>query len=192
VVSIYASHPDVSTGGWTRLDGVGHTDADMQAGLDLPPVDERDAAAMAGAPRLIYRFATQRPDRDYSFPNYVTDEVATLRAVALPLLPATKTGRMRIAVRIDSGPVRLLDFAAPYYGARWRQNVLDNAAFAEISDLPLKPGSHVLEVRALDPGVTLDRFEISFTGAGKAYGPIPETRVIPLSSRARAGSKVPR
>jgi hypothetical protein len=33
-------------------------------------------------------------------------------------------------------------------------------------------------VYALDPGVILDRFEIAFTGAPRAYGPVPETRVL--------------
>lgn len=177
VVSIHAAHADRQSGAWTKLDGVGHTQADMQADLDMAPVDEHDGAAMAKAPRLLYRFATQRPDRDYSFPNYVTDEMATLRAVALPLPPATMGGKQRIAVVIDGGAPHVLDFSVPYYGAIWRRNVLDNAAAVEVGDLPLKPGSHTLEVYALDPGVTLDRFEISFAGAARAYGPIPETRV---------------
>jgi hypothetical protein len=177
VVAIEAAHADSQSNGWTRLDGVGHTGADMQADLDMAPVEVSDATAMARAPHLLYRFATQKPDRDYSFPNYVTDETATLRAVALPLLPATKGARLRIAVAVDGAAPRVLDFAAPYYGAVWRQNVLDNAASAEIPGLPLKPGSHRLEVWALDPSVTLDRFEISFAGAARAYGPMHETRV---------------
>jgi hypothetical protein len=45
-------------------------------------------------------------------------------------------------------------------------------------DVPLKPGNHTLEVTALDPGVVLDRFEISFAGAGRAYDPVPETGVV--------------
>ena len=58
-----------------------------------------------------------------------------------------------------------------YYAATWRENVLDNAVVAEIANLPLKPGSHTLEVYTLDPAVTLDRFEIRFVGASKGYGP---------------------
>jgi hypothetical protein len=56
--------------------------------------------------------------------------------------------------------------------------VLDNAVVAEVANLPLKPGSHTLEVYALDPAVTLDRFEIRFVGASRGYGPVPETRII--------------
>jgi hypothetical protein len=195
-VSIYAPHANTRSGAWTVLDGVGHTGADMQADLDMAPINERDPQALAKAPRLRYRFATQRPDRDYSFPNYVTDEMATIRAIALPLLPATKQGKMRIAVAIDGSEPKVLDFSAPYYGARWRQNVLDNAATAELSDVAIKPGNHTLDIYALDPGVTLDRFEISFIGAARAYGPIPETEInLPCSAKgpspARSASTTP-
>lgn len=50
-------------------------------------------------------------------------------------------------------------------------------AIEQISDLRLALGAHTLTVYALDPGVTLDRFEIAFTGAPRAYGPVPETRL---------------
>ena len=177
VVSIYAAHADVLTGAWQVLDGVGHTGADVQASLDMAPVNPDDAAALAKAPRLLYRFATLPPDRDYSFPNYVTDETATLRAVGLPVFPTAKDGKLRIAVSLDGGKPQVLDFSVVYYGAKWRRNVLDNAAVVELHDMTLKPGGHTLEVYALDPGVTLDRFEIGFAGAGRTYDPTPETRV---------------
>ncbi len=38
-------------------------------------------------------------------------------------------------------------------------------------------GAHPLTVHALDPGVTLDRFEIALNGAAPAYRPMPETRI---------------
>ena len=178
VVSIYASHADTRSGAWETLTGVGHVDADVQADLDLRPIDPQDVVALARAPKLVYRFATLPPDRDYSFPNYVTDEVATIRAVALPVFPTTKDGSLRIAVAIDGGKPQVLDFKVAYYGAKWRQNVLDNAAVEELHDVAMKPGSHSLEVYALDPGVTLDRFEIRFAGAAEAYNPVPETRIV--------------
>ena len=144
----------------------------------MAPVDPNDSTALAKAPRLLYRFAIQPSDHDYSFPNYVTDDIATIRAIALPVFPTTKDGALRIAVSIDGGKARIIDFKVAYYGAKWRQNVLDNAAVAELPALPLKPGSHTLEVVALDPGLILDRFEIRLAGAAQAYGPIPETRIV--------------
>ena len=159
------------------LGGVGHSGADLQADLDLKPVDANDPAQLAKAPQAVYRFATGPQDRDYSFPNYVIDEVATIRAIALPTFPITKSDRLRIAVSLDGGAPKVLDYRIVYYGAEWPQNVLDNAMAVEIDDVPITPGSHTLTVYALNPGVTLDRFEIDFAGLSLAYGPVPETRI---------------
>ena len=46
------------------------------------------------------------------------------------------------------------------------------------ADLRLAPGARTLTVHALDPGVILDRFEVAFTGAARAYGPVPETKIV--------------
>lgn len=71
----------------------------------------------------------------------------------------------------------VLDFAAPEFSQRWQSHVLTNAAVEKVPGLHLTPGVHEVTVRALDPGVTLDRLELAFTGAPRAYGPVPETRV---------------
>jgi hypothetical protein len=177
VVSMYATHADTTSGTWHVLDGVGHTDAALQADLDLAPVNADDPTSLAKAPKAVYRFATLRPDRDYSFPNYVLDTVATIRAIALPTFPITKANRLRIAISLDGAKPTVLDYKIEYYAAKWRQNVLDNATAVEIHDIAIKPGTHTLTVYALDPGVTLDRFEVTFNGASTPYGPVPETRI---------------
>ena len=177
VVSMYAAHADAMSGAWHILDGVGHTGADLEADLDLKPVDVNDAVAFSRAPRVTYRFAIGPQDRDYSFPNYVIDNIANVRIIALPTFPITKSDRLRIAVSLDSAAPKVLDFSVVYYGAKWRQNVLDNAAVVALDDLPLAPGSHTLTITALDPGVTLDRVEIDLAGSSHAYGPVPETRI---------------
>jgi len=177
VVSMDASHADTMTGAWHVLDGVGHTGAALESDLDMAPVDAGDAVALATAPRAVYRFATLPQDRDYSFPNYVIDTVASIKAFALPTFPINKGGHVRIAASLDGGPAKVLDFSVEYYGAKWRQNVLDNVTMAEIIDQPVAPGAHTLTVTALDPGVVLDRFEIAFAGSSPSYGPVPETRI---------------
>ena len=45
---------------------------------------------------------------------------------------------------------------------------------APIMSSPAPP----VTVWALDPGVVLDRYEIAFTGAPRAYDPVPETRIV--------------
>lgn len=178
VVSIYATHADGKSGAWHVLTGLGHTGADLQSDLDMAPVNAADPAALAKAPHAEYRFFTFAPDRDYSFPTNIYDETAVIQAIALPTFPITPAGRERIAVSLDGGKPEVLDFTPEEFSAQWRQNVLGNAAMKKTVEHHLKPGSHTLTVYALDPGVTLDRFEIAFTGKSPAYGPIPETRIV--------------
>jgi hypothetical protein len=177
VVSMYAAHADSLSGPWHVLSGVGHTGADLESDLDMAPVNVSDRAAFARAPRAVYRFATGVQDHDYSFPNYVIDDVATVKAIALPTFPINRGDKLRIAVSLDGSAPKVLDYSIVYYGAKWRQQVLDNTAIVSLHDVPIAPGSHTLVVTALDPGVILDRFEIDFAGASHAYGPVPETRV---------------
>lgn len=179
VVSMYATHADAKGGDWLVLDGVGHTpDGVLQTNLDMAPIDPLDAPILAKAPYAEYNFGIAPFDRNYNFPNYLFDYSATIRAIALPVFPTTKDGHLRLAVSLDGSPPKILDFSTEYYAATWRENVMSNTAVVEVPNLPLRPGRHTLKVYALDPGVTLDRFEIVFKGASPAYGPIPETRVV--------------
>jgi hypothetical protein len=97
----------------------------------------------------------------------------------LPTFPITSENGVRLAVSIDGGPLKVLDFFAPEFSDAWREHVLTNEAVEKVPDLHLVPGAHTLTIYALDPGVALDRFEIAFKGAPRAYGPVPETRVMP-------------
>jgi hypothetical protein len=178
VVSMYATHADVKRGDWRVLDGLGHTGGVLQTDLDMAPIDPADAAALAKAPYAEYHFGTVALDRNYHFPNYLLDYTATIRAIGLPVFPITQDGKLRIALSLDGAPPKVLDFACEYYAATWRDNVMTNTAVVEIPGLPLQPGRHTLAVHVLDPGVTLDRFEVTFKGSSPAYGPIPESRVV--------------
>jgi len=172
IVSMYATNADSLTDGWEILDGLGHTGANLRTHLDMPAVDPADEVAVRKAPGATYRFATT-----------TTDDRATLSAIALPTFPITPKDGVRIAVSIDGGPLHVLDFFAPEFSEAWRQHALTNKAIERIIDLRLAPGAHTLTVYGLDPGVTLDRFEIAFTGAPRAYGPVPETRIVPQPGR---------
>jgi hypothetical protein len=168
IVSMDAFHPDARSGSWEELGGLGHAGAGavVRTPLEMKSVDAGDPAAVRRAPSLTYRFATT-----------TADDPATLTAVALPTFPITDENGVRIAVSLDGAVPRILDFAAPEYSQTWREHALTNAATVAIGDLHLPPGGHTLTVYALDPGVTLDRFELAFAGAQRAYGAVPETRV---------------
>jgi hypothetical protein len=175
IVSIYAVHADEKSAGWEVLDGLGHTGASLRSDLTMASVNPADAAALAKAPSVTYRFATAGK-RGY---DLVQGEKATLSVIALPILPVTTENFMRAAVSIDGSAPVVLDFAAAEFTERWRQHVLTNAAVEKLHGLMFKPGVHSLTVTALDPGLVLDRIEISFDGASRAYGPVPETRITP-------------
>ena len=163
IVSIYATHSDERSGAWETLNGLGHTGASLRSAIDMKSV----AAGVGGAPAAHYRFATE-----------TSDDPATLRVMALPVLPITSDNGMRVAVSLDGGAPVTLDLKTAEFSATWKQNVLTNTAVGEINNLRLKPGAHELTVYALDPGVILDRYEISFAGAPRAYDPVPETRIV--------------
>ena len=166
IVSIYATHTDTRSDGWEELDGFGHTGATLRTPLDMKSIDPADGPAVNHAPSAVYRFATT-----------TTADKATLSAVAIPTFPITSKNGVRVVVSIDGGPSQLLDFYAPEFSEAWRQHALTNKAIERIGNLSLAPGAHTLTVRALDPGVTLDWFEIAFDGAQRSYGPPPETRI---------------
>jgi hypothetical protein len=155
VVSIYATHADATRGNWDRLSGLGHTGATLRAPLD-----------MTSPPSATYRFATT-----------TVDDKAVLKVIALPVLPITSENGMRVAVAIDDGKPVTLDLNTAEFSQEWRENVLTNAAVGTVNNLRVAPGAHTLKVTALDPGVILDRYEIVFSGAPRAYDPMPETRI---------------
>jgi hypothetical protein len=165
IVSIYATHADRRSGAWQVLNGFGHTGAYIRTSLDMASV-ANDPAAILKAPSLTYRFATE-----------TTNDVAALKVIALPTLPITSDNGVRVAVSIDGSAPKILNFDAAEFSAAWKRHVLTNAAVETIHGLALKPGAHTLKVYALDPGVTLGRFEVAFQGAPKAYLPVPETRI---------------
>jgi hypothetical protein len=167
IVSIYAVHADAMSVGWEVLDGLGHTGASLRSKLDMASVKADDAVAMGNAPHATYRFATT-----------TANEPATLNVIALPMAPITSENGMRVAASLDGGAPTILDLSAAEFSATWRRNVLTNTAIGSFGNLRLAPGAHTLTLTALDPGVTLDRIAIIFDGAQKAYGPVPETRVV--------------
>lgn len=155
IVSIYAAHSDDRTGAWDELAGLGQTGTALRS-----PLDMKSPSALR-----------------YSFVTETENDHATLRIFALPTWPINRTNRLRVAVSVDSEKPVVLDLAAAEFSQEWRANVLRNMAVAETGNLKLKSGLHRLEVQALDPGIVLDRYEIAFSGAADAYGPVPETRV---------------
>ncbi len=139
-----------SARGWTLLPGLGTSGMAMRARLDQVP----------DAP-LTYRFAT------------TSDGDALLRLVAVPEHPLTAGDGVRFAVSLDGGVPAVIDTATAGRSERWKEDVLSNMAVRTWRAGRLEPGMHTLTVRALDPGVVLDRIDVLLDGAPDYYGMPP-------------------
>ncbi|MFS2021336.1 hypothetical protein ACEN88_32810, partial [Massilia sp. CT11-108] len=98
----------------------------------------------------------------------------TLRLVAVPVHPLTGDGGLRVAYRLDDGPVQVADYATIGRSDEWKRNVLSNTALRALAVPRLKPGRHTVRVYALDPGVVLDRIDVVLDGAPEFYGTPPD------------------
>ena len=145
-----APNPD-----WERQPGLGTSGSALRARLDLRPREPKDIGKAAP---LTYTFDT------------TTDGGATVRFVAVPVHPLTGSGRVRVAYRLDGGPVLAADFATIGRSDEWKRNVLSNTAVRTTTLPRLKPGRHTVQVLALDPGVVLDRIDVVLDGAPDLYG----------------------
>lgn len=140
---------------WETIDDLGSQGKVVRSRLDLPSLDPRDAAKAAP---LIYHFTT-------------TSAVGgQAKFVALPTKPLHPGLGVRIAVSLDGGPLQVFDYATVGRSDEWRENVLSNTAVRSLPFKMLTSGPHELAIRALDPGIVLDRIEIDLDGAPGHYG----------------------
>jgi hypothetical protein len=134
---------------WELIPGLGslRTRLDFSGSGDVKP--------------LVYRFET------------AAQSDARLDVVALPVHPLAPANGLRLGVRIDDGPVQVLDFETFGRSDAWKQNVLTNTAIQSLPLPQLTAGAHRLEIHAMDPGFILDRMDIVLDGAPKYYGAPP-------------------
>jgi hypothetical protein len=132
---------------WAVVPGLGSLGASLRSSF---------AASSFGT--LSYEFATVSQGR------------AHLKVVAVPVHPLTSKDKLRVAVSVDNAPFQEIDFTTYGRSDEWKSNVLANAAVRTLSLDNLAAGRHLLKIRALDPGVVLDRLELSFDGAPSRYG----------------------
>ncbi|KQN32742.1 glycosyl hydrolase 115 family protein [Sphingomonas sp. Leaf38] len=140
---------------WERVAGLASLGAAIRARLTLPT---RKIADLVDVVPATYCFST------------VTATGADLRIVALPAHPIDPGHRQRIAVGFDNRPLVEIDLATVARSDRWRANVLSNTATAAIPIAAVAPGAHRLRIFPLDPGVMLDRIELTFDRARPRYG----------------------
>ncbi len=135
---------------WTRVDGLGATGKALvlkPAGLESS-WDEGDA----DAPTLEYEFFAEVGDADV-----LVDFMPTFR-----ICPGMK---LRVAVSVDDQPAVLVEVpgssgAEDEYGRARINAVQANYVRAKVELPALAAGRHVLQIRAVDPGVVIDRLSL--------------------------------
>lgn len=140
---------------WEAIEGLGSEGSVVRSRLDRSSLDARDAAKAAP---LVYQFTSS------------SEVGGQARIVLLPTRPLHPGLGVRIAVSLDGGPLQVFDYATVGRSDEWRENVLSNSAIRSLSFKLLKPGTHELKIRALGPGIVLDRIEVELDGAPGHYG----------------------
>lgn len=138
---------------WEPVPGLGSRGSSLRARLDLPTIEKPNLDEP-----LTYLFATDGLGN------------AELRVVGVPAHPLTSKSRLRLAIRIDGGPLQTLDFQTFGRSEEWKRNVLTNTAVRTVPLKRLPAGTHRLEVYPLDPGFVLDRIDVRLDGAPDYYG----------------------
>jgi len=151
-----AEHP-----AWQVVAGLGSRGAALRSRLDMAPVTDTAAANVVP---LAYQFDQRQAG------------AATIKVVAVPVHPLTSGHGLRIGLRLDDGPLEVLDFRTFGRSEEWKLNVLSNTAVRLVQRPQLAAGAHTIKVYALDPGFMLDRIDIVPEGAPDYYGAPPTTR----------------
>jgi hypothetical protein len=135
----------------------------------VPGLGSRGGALRSGLGLATMSDATGHQPLVYDFNTGATAD-AKLKIVAVPAHPLTSANGLKLAVRLDGGPVQMLDFETFGRSEEWKQNVLTNTAVRTLPLSQFAGGKHQLEIYALDPGFLLDRIDLQVDGAPDTYG----------------------
>jgi hypothetical protein len=135
---------------WTSIPGLGSSGS----ALVLTPATLQSSWALTDdhAPTLEYTFQA-RGGSD----QILIDFLPTFR-----IHPGMK---LRVAVSIDNEPYKALevpgsDGSEDEWGPNRKMGVQNNYVQAQIRTAPLTAGNHVVKIRAIDPGVVIDKISL--------------------------------
>lgn len=145
---------------WTIINDLGHNGQSLMAsplqGIKIPDL-KLQAPQLQNNAFVEYDFYT------------LTASLPRLSVYTLPTHPVNNNYRMRYAVAVDNGPLKVVDFKTQGRSEEWKQNVLRNSAIKTIHIERLNPGKHTLRIYMIDPGVMLDRMLIDLGGLKSGY-----------------------
>jgi len=152
---------------WKVITGLGYTGKAIQA---FPLTGEGNTKVDLDVVKSSGTFVA------YDFYNF-TSASPSITIFALPTHPLNNNYRVRYAVSLDEGPLKLVDIQTVGRSEEWKQNVLRNRSERKIEMPIIKAGKHCLKIFCVDPGVIIDEIRIDLGGLKKAYSVPPETTI---------------
>lgn len=147
---------------WEATAGIGSEKNMLESRPFHAAVDTTEAAILKN-PFLEYDFFT------------FSSSPARVHVYTLPTFPLNNQYEMRYAVKVDDGPLQVVNFKTVGRTDEWKRNVLANTAIRSFAIPGLKPGKHRLTIYMVDPGVILDKIFIGPEGKNLPYGDLEET-----------------
>ena len=168
-LSIFAEHysrVDRATGfQWKSIEGLGYSGEAMMLTAHDSTFQDNTLSGEA-YPGLEYDF--------YSF----SEGEAQITVYCLPTHALNTLHQLRISIAVDNSETQVVDYRTFDRSETWKQNVLGNNAFVQVKYPITAPGKHTLILKAMDPGVVIDRITIDFGGLEPAYSAVPETKSV--------------
>ena len=159
LVSIWAENPSrISQTGWNIIKDLGYTGAVLAAG----------SIGTDGSPAK-----TVQAEAAYDFFTIHSGKCI----VRVYCIPTHAVEGVRLAVRLDDLETKILNFQTVGRSEQWKQNVLSNQAVQQVEFDLSEAGNNSITMKALSPGILVDRIEIDFGSEHHAYLAVPETRL---------------
>lgn len=120
--------------------------------------------------------AGDNPGEAYLNLGALDGEDVKLQIFHLPYFPLYEGHGCRIGVSVDDGEEQTIEYLPEEWSKPWKLNVLRNSALSELV-FPLSDArsSHTLRLRAIDPGMAIQRIVIDEGGFRPGYvGPEPQ------------------
>jgi len=147
---------------WEATEGMGSERKMLESRPFTAKVDTSRAAIL------------RNPFVEYDFYSFGTSP-AVVNVYTLPTFPLNNNYEMRYAVKVDDGPLKVLNFKTVGRTDEWKRNVLTNTAVKSVVIPDLKSGKHKLTIYMVDPGVILDKIFINLDQKKLPYSDMQET-----------------
>ncbi len=152
----YTSKVDRNGVAWQTIPGLGRIGSSV-APYPVTAASIPEAKLATDAPRLEYRI---------EFPAAGS---ATVTASLVPTFPVNAGTGIRFAVGLDDQPPQVVSFTREAESGRWSEEVLNNTMTGTAQVMIPSPGTHLLRVYMVDPGVVLDRIVLDLGGLKPSY-----------------------